>query len=446
VTEPTRFPPDFLWGAATSAYQVEGAPLADGAGPSIWHEFSHRPGAILHGHTGDVACDHYHRYPEDIALMRALNLNAYRFSFAWPRILPAGRGAVNPAGLGFYDRLIDGLLEAGLRPFATLYHWDLPAALEEQGGWLHDDVAGWFADFAALLARHFGDRVTDWTTLNEPGIVTEKGYVLGIYAPGHRNPAEAPVVARNLMRAHGAAVRALRAGSRGQVGVVVNLQPKHPASDSEADRDAAARADAFRNRQFLDAMLLGQTPPELPAMFGPAWRPLSPDDLALIHQPLDFVGINYYTRNVIRDDPANPPTRARLVAQPDRPHTLMGWEVYPEGLAETLRWVAGRYGPVPLYVTENGAAFDDPAPAAGADLEDPARVDFLRGHLEAALRARAAGVDLRGYFVWSLLDNFEWSSGYARPFGLVHVDFGTQRRTVKRSGRFFAGPARAIQV
>lgn len=444
MNQPVRLPPGFLWGAATSAYQIEGSPLADGAGPSIWHDFTRLPGAILGGDSGDTACDHYRRYREDVALIRALGHNAYRFSLAWPRLLPRGRGPANPKGIAFYDGLLDALLDAGIEPFVTLYHWDLPSALDAEGGWLHEDSPAWFGEFADLAFRCFGDRVRYWSTLNEPGIVTEKGYVLGVYAPGHRAVAEAPVVARNLLRAHGTAVEAYRARHRQHIGIVVNLQPKQPLSDAADDQAAAIRADAFRNRQFLDPILLGRSPAELPAMFGPAWRDLSPADLRLIHQPVDFVGINYYTRNVMRSDPTNPPTLARMVIQPERPHTEMGWEVYPSGLRDMLCWVTDRYGRLPLFVTENGAAFSDPEPGADAVLQDPARVEFLDRHLAAALEARAAGVDLRGFFVWSLLDNFEWSSGRARRFGLVHVDFETQRRTVKASGLFYRDAIRRL--
>jgi beta-glucosidase len=443
VSQPLRFPPDFLWGAATSAYQIEGSPLADGAGANIWHRFAHVPGTILNGDTGDLACDHYRRYADDVELVRTLGLPAYRFSLAWARLLPEGRGGVNPQGVGFYDRLIDRLCAAGITPFVTLYHWDLPATLEDRGGWLNDDVAGWFAEYAELVFRCYDDRVRFWATLNEPAIVTEKGYLLGLYAPGHRAPSEAPVVARNLLRAHGAAVSAYRALGKNRIGLVENLQPKQPASDHPDDRAAALRADAFRNRQFLDPVLLGRSPEELPGMFGSDWRPLSEADLALVHRPIDFIGVNYYTRNVIGHDPTVVPIRARTVATPERPHTLMGWEVYPAGLTQMLRRVTERYGRIPLYVTENGAAFTDPPASDGRLVDDPERVAFLRAHLEAAHRALAAGVDLRGFFVWSLLDNFEWSSGFGRPFGLVQVDFRSQRRTPKTSASFFAEVARS---
>jgi beta-glucosidase len=431
------FPRDFLWGVATSAYQVEGSPLADGAGPNIWHRFSHIPGMTVQGATGDIACDHYTRYREDVALMAELGIQAYRFSMAWARLLPKGRGRLNPKGFGFYDRLVDSLLEQGIVPFPTLYHWDLPLALEDKGGWLNDDTARWFGDYADVVFRAFCDRIPNWITINEPAVVMEKGYVLGVYAPGHRNAAEAPVVARNLLRAHGYAVQAYRDRDDGEIGIAVNIQPKYPATTNPADQAAARRADAFRNLQFLDPILLGRSPDELAEMFGRDWKPLSPGDMALINQRIDFVGLNYYTRVVIGDDPEHLPMRAKSVTK-EATRTLFGWEIYPGGLTETLVRMTERYGRIPIYVTECGAAFTDPRADADADVLDPERVAFLRSHIKAAMDAIESGVDLRGFFVWSLMDNFEWSSGYTMPFGLVHIDFETQRRTPKSSARFYA--------
>ena len=441
MTDSIPFPRDFLWGASTSAYQVEGCPLADDAGLNIWHRFSHEPGMTVSGHTGDVACDHYNRYAEDVALMAELGLGAYRFSIAWARVLPKGRGKVNAKGLAFYDRLIDTLLERDIRPFATLYHWDLPLALEDKGGWLNDDTAKAFGDYADLMFRAFCDRVPYWTTINEPAVIMEKGYVLGVYAPGHRNIAEAPVVARNLLRAHGHAVRAYRDRGDGCIGIAVNIQPKHPATESPADQAAARRANAWRNLQFLDAILLGRVPDELPEMFGKEWKELSDEDVKLIHQPIDYVGVNYYTRVVVSDDAQALPLRSKNVEQ-SAMSTLLGWEIYPGGLTETLLALHQRYDGIPIYITECGAAFPDPASDNGQDVPDPERVEFLRAHIQAAMDAYDQGVDVRGFFVWSLLDNFEWNSGYTMPFGMVQVDFGTQRRTVKASGRFFAEVAR----
>ena len=437
MTDSVQFPKDFLWGVATSAYQVEGSTLADGAGPNIWHRFSREPGMTVGGATGDVACDHYVRYAEDVDLMADLGIQAYRFSVAWARILPKGRGRMNAKGLAFYDHLIDKLLERDIQPFITLYHWDLPLALEDKGGWLNDDTARWFGDYSDLMFRAFCDRVPYWMTINEPAIVMEKGYVSGVYAPGHRNAAEAPVVARNLLRAHGYAVQAYRDRGDGCIGIAVNIQPKYPATDTPLDLAAAQRANAFRNLQFLDAILLGEMPEELPEMFGSDWHPLSAEDMKLVSQPIDFVGLNYYTRVVIGDDPETLPMRVKSVTPPAT-RTLFGWEIYPGGLTETLNRITERYGRVPIFITECGAAFTDPMPQDGADVMDPERVEFLRSHIKAAARAMENGVDLRGFLVWSLLDNFEWASGYTMPFGLVHVDFDTQRRTLKSSARFFA--------
>jgi beta-glucosidase len=437
MSEPIAFPNGFLWGAATSAYQVEGSPLADGAGPSIWHRFSHTPGMTAGGDTGDLACDHYRRAAEDVALMRELGLTAYRFSIAWGRVLPAGRGAVNPKGLAFYDRLVDLLLRHGIQPSVTLYHWDLPATLDDQGGWLNRDIAAWFADYARVVVKALGDRVPMWTTLNEPWVVADGGYLFGVLAPGHRSPFEAPLATHNLLRAHGAGLQAIRAEGGRQAGLVVNLEPKYPASERPEDLAATRRADAYMNRQYLDPVFLGTYPEELAEIFGEAWPPFPAEDFALIRQPLDFLGINYYTRSVVRHDPSAWPLRGSRVRQPQHIYTEMDWEVYPQALTDVLGWVTSRYGRVPLYITENGAAFADPPTAPAAGLDDPLRVDYLREHLRAAHRALQAGADLRGYFAWSLLDNFEWSAGFARRFGLVHVDFGDQRRTLKASARFY---------
>jgi beta-glucosidase len=442
----TRFPDGFLWGAATSAHQVEGSPFADGGGASHWYRFAHTPGNTAFGDTGDVASDHYRRWHEDVALMQRLGLTSYRFSIAWARVLPHGTGRANQAGLDFYGRLVDALLEAGIAPSATLYHWDLPAALDDRGGWLNRDSAAWFDEYAAVMFRTLGDRVRFWATLNEPWVVVDAGYLHGVHAPGHRNVYEAPLAAHNLLRAHGAAVRTFRESSvRGEIGIVVNLEPKDPATDSEADLAAARRADAYMNRQYLDALFHGRYPAELAEVFGDAWPDHDPDDFALITQPVDFLGINFYKRGVTRDEPGAPPVRATLVPQPQHPHTDVGWdwEVFPPALTRTLLWVRERYGDIPLYITENGAAFYDPPAAAGGRVEDPLRRDYLRDHLRAARDAIRQGVDLRGYYVWSLLDNFEWSAGYAKRFGIIHVNYTTQERTPKLSAEFYADVIRS---
>ena len=434
----TDFPSGFLWGSATSAYQVEGSPLADGAGPSIWQRFTRTPGLVRDGDNGDVACDQYRRYAEDVALMKALGLNAYRFSIAWARVMPEGRGNVNAKGLDHYDRLVDTLLAHGIAPAVTLFHWDLPAALDDRGGWLNPDIANWFADYASVVYRKLDDRVKLWATLNEPWVVTDGGYLHGALAPGHRNRFEAPIATHNLLRAHGIAVQAYRSIGRHAVGIVVNLEPKYPASDSVEDRAATARAHAYMNRQYLDPIFFGRYPRALEEIFGEAWPRWPAEDLALIRQPIDFIGINYYTRSVTCFDAQSWPLQAVPVRQPRATYTETSWEVFPRGLTDTLVWVSRRYGNPPLYVTENGAAFFDPPVVEGERLADPLRVDYLRKHLNAVVDARAAGADVRGYFAWSLLDNFEWSLGYSKRFGIVHVDFETQKRTPKDSARFYA--------
>ncbi|HYK11593.1 MAG TPA: GH1 family beta-glucosidase [Gemmatimonadales bacterium] len=434
MSDSATFPEDFLWGAATSAYQVEGSPLADGAGPSIWHRFSHSPGLTAGGETGDIACDHYRRWSDDVALMAELGLNAYRFSLSWSRILPEGRdgrGRVNQHGLDFYSRLVDALLAKHIEPNVTLYHWDLPAALDDRGGWLNPDIPAWFADYARVCFKALGDRVKMWATLNEPWVVVDGGYLHGALAPGHRSIFEAPRVAHHLLLSHGAGVQAYRAEGKGQIGIVFNIEPKHPASQDPKDLAAVRRADAYMNRQYLEPVLGRPYPAELAEVYGEGWDERVQQDISKIAQPVDFLGINYYTRGVTRDDPAARPVRTAPVRVPGATYTETGWEVYPAGLTETLLWVKERAGALPIYVTENGAAFPDP------QIDDALRVSYYREHLRAALEARRQGVDLRGYFAWSLLDNFEWSLGYAKRFGIVHVDFATQKRTIKASGRLY---------
>jgi len=434
----TNFPPNFLWGAATAAYQIEGSPLADGAGPSIWQRFSHDPRLMANkGDTGDVACDHYNRVDSDVALMKALGLLAYRFSVAWGRILPEGTGQVNAAGLDFYERLIDTLLGQGIEPLLTLYHWDLPAALDDRGGWLNRDIANWFADYARILFERFDGRVKKWVTLNEPWVVTDGGYLHGALAPGHRSMFETPIASHNLMRAHGAAVRTYREVGAHEIGLVVNIEPKYPASDSPEDQAATRRADAYMNRQYLDAALKGTYPAELGEIFGEAWTDWPPTDLDDIAQPVDFIGINYYTRSVVRHDPTNWPLWASMVVQKGKTYTETGWEVHAPALTDLLLWFKDRYGDVPLYITENGAAFYDPPVAGDEGVNDPLRVTYLKQHIAAVGDAIAAGVDVRGYMLWSLLDNLEWSLGYSKRFGVVHVDFETQKRTPKDSAKLY---------
>ena len=390
------------------------------------------------GDTGDVACDHYRRFRDDVALMSDLGLKAYRFSVAWARVLPQGTGRVNQAGLDFYDKLVDALLERGIEPMLTLYHWDLPAALDDRGGWLNPDIANWFAEYAQVMFRRLDGRVKLWATLNEPWVVTDGGYLHGALAPGHRNRFEAPIATHHLMRAHGMAVQAYRSTGKHEIGLVVNIEPKYPASRSAADVDATARADAYMNRQYLDPVFRGEYPGELKEIFGEAWPQWPEADLALIRTPIDFIGVNYYTRNVTRHDDTAWPLRARMVRQKHATYTETGWEVFPQGLTDVLNWIRTRYENPPVYVTENGAAFYDPPKAAGETLEDPLRVDYLRRHVRAVGEAIRAGCNVRGYFAWSFMDNLEWSLGYSKRFGIVHVDFETQRRTPKASARAYS--------
>ncbi|RUL63025.1 beta-glucosidase [Dyella dinghuensis] len=433
-----RFPADFVWGAATSAYQIEGSPLADGAGPSIWQRFAHTPGMMANGDTGDVACDHYHRYKDDVQLMRALGLKSYRFSLAWGRVLPEGTGRINQKGLDFYSRLVDELLENGIEPNATLFHWDLPAALDDRGGWLNRDSADWFAEYASVVFKALDGRVKLWSTINEPWVVTDGGYLHGVLAPGHRNKYEAPIAAHNIMRASGAGIQAYRAVGKHQIGVVFNIEPKYPASDNPKDLAATRRAQAYMNEQFADPALLGSYPPELKDIFEDAWPDFPSDDFSLTKQPVDFVGINYYTRSVVRHDRRAYPQIGKRVYQRNTTHTETSWEVYEKGLKDTLVWFKDRYGDVPIYVTENGAAFYDPPVAESDIVQDPLRIDYLRKHLRALHESIEAGVNVKGYYAWSLLDNLEWSLGFSKRFGLYHVDFATQKRTPKASAKFYA--------
>jgi beta-glucosidase len=436
MSQPAAFPDGFLWGAATAAHQIEGSPLADGAGPSIWTRFAHHPGMTHNGDTGDMACDHYRRFKDDVALMRELGLKAYRFSINWARVLPEGRGRINQAGLDFYSRLVDELLENGITPLTTLFHWDLPAALDDRGGWLNPDIAHWFADYATVMYRALDGRVRHWVTLNEPWVVTDGGYLHGALAPGHRSRFEAPIASHHLLRSHGAAVQAYRAEGKHEIGLVVNLEPKHPASDSAADIAAVKRAHAYMNCQYLDPVFLGHYPEEMAEIFGDAWPEWPQADFDLIKTKFDFLGINYYTRSVTRATISHP-VHAGPVRQPLGTYTETGWEVFPQGLTETLTWVKERYGNIPLYVTENGAAFFDPPVADGDRVRDPLRIDYLQKHITAVKAAIDAGCDIRGYMVWSLLDNLEWSLGYSKRFGIVHVNYGTQQRTPKDSARWY---------
>ena len=433
-----KFPADFVWGCATSAYQIEGSPLADGAGPSIWQRFAGTPKMMVNGDTGDVACDHYRRYKDDVKMMRDLGLKAYRFSIAWARVLPEGRGRVNQKGLDFYSRLVDELLANGIEPNAKLFHWDLPAALDDRGGWLNPDIADWFADYATVMYRKLDGRVKMWATLNEPWVVTDGGYLHGALAPGHRNFYEAPIASHHLMRSHGKAVQAYRAEGKHKVGLVVNIEPKYPASQSPEDLAATRRAEAYMNRQYLEPAIHGRYPDEMKEIFGEAWPDWPQEDFDLIRQPIDFLGLNYYTRNVVKHDPQSWPLWASPVKQTQATYTETGWEVFPQGLTDTLTWMKQHYGDLPIYITENGSAFYDPPKAHNGVIDDPLRVDYLRQHLNAIRAAIGEGVNVRGYYGWSLMDNLEWSLGFSKRFGMVHVNFETLERTPKNSAKLYS--------
>ncbi|PBC71746.1 beta-glucosidase [Streptomyces sp. TLI_235] len=430
-------PDDFVWGAATSAYQIEGAVDEDGRAPSIWDTFSHTPGKIDHGDHGDTACDHYHRYSEDIGLMKRLGLGAYRFSVAWPRVVPQADGRVNAEGLAFYDRLVDGLLEAGITPHGTLYHWDLPQAQQDRGGWPERATAERFGEYAAVVADRLGDRVKHWATLNEPLCSSWIGHLEGTMAPGWTDLTAAVRTSYHLHLGHGYAVQALRAAHPDvQVGIVNNLSPIIPASDSEADRLAAVRADGHINRWWLDPVL-GRGYPEDMVKLYDVELPVRDGDMELISAPLDWIGLNYYFRQFVQDDPTGPVPQFRQAPGRNDEHTAMGWEVDADGIHQLLMRLTEEYGVRRIYITENGSAYRDTVTADGR-IEDTERTAYLEGHLAACARAVAKGAPLAGYFAWSLLDNFEWAYGYDKRFGLVHVDYDTQQRTVKASGERYA--------
>ena len=442
------FPPDFLWGAATSAYQIEGAVREDGRALSVWDRFAAVPGATYQGETGEIAADHYHRMEADVALMADLNLNAYRFSLSWPRILPQGTGAVNERGLDFYDRLVDELLARGIRPLATLYHWDLPIALQDRGGWLARDTAYAFADYAGVVARRLGDRVAWWVTHNEPWCSAYLGYALGIHAPGLYDKQLAVQVGHHLLLSHGLAVQRLRAylPPQAQVGIAPDFYPVYAADNRPESLLAVEEADTFRNRWFLDPLFRGSYPDNLFTDMGVTPPTVHDDDFSIISTPIDFLGVNYYSRMLVRgsEDPATiaehtvPFNNYEAVERvPGASYTEMGWEIFPDGLANILTRIHREYAPRAMVVTESGAAFDDHLDGIGT-VHDQRRIDYLRAHIQTVAQVIRQGVPIKGYVVWSFLDNFEWSEGYQRRFGLVYVDYPTQRRIIKDSGRWYA--------
>ncbi|WP_370948422.1 GH1 family beta-glucosidase [Amycolatopsis sp. cg5] len=431
-------PSDFLWGAATAAYQVEGAVDADGRGRSIWDDFCLVPGAIDNGDNGDVVCDHYRRWPEDLAIMKQLGLDAYRFSIAWPRVIPGGRGEVNALGLDHYDRFTDALLEAGIRPFVTLFHWDLPSELQALGGWPARDTAYAYAEYAAVVAARLGDRVRDWNTVNEPLCSAWIGYLEGRFAPGVQDLRQAVDASHHLLLAHGLGVEAIRANASqpANVGLVVNLSGIEPASSRDEDVAAAVRMDGHVNRWWLDPSNGRGYPADMVEVYG-IEPPVVGNDLEIIAAPTDFHGLNYYFRQIVEDDPTGPAPYARQVPVEGATTTAMGWEIYGQGLADLIHRLRDDYGSQAIYITESGAAFDDKVAEDGAVI-DTDRIAYLEEHLTAVAGAVSSGAPVKGYFAWSLLDNFEWANGLDKRFGLVRVDFDTQVRTVKASGQFYA--------
>ncbi len=456
------FPPGFLWGSATAAYQIEGAPAEDGKGLSVWDTFSHLPGRTAHGDTGDIACDSYHRMDEDLAVVSRLSLGAYRFSISWPRILPDGRGAPNQAGLAHYSRLVDGLLERGITPVVTLYHWDLPQALQDKGGWAARDTAELFADYASAVAGALGDRVRRWITINEPWVVANLGYRTGEHAPGIRDPRQAVAATHHLLLAHGRAAEAVRAsvpggtGGPAEVGITLNMSAVRPADPAEAaDRELAADIDAELNAVFLQPLVNGSYPARLGPDYAPGGEIVRDGDFGVIQAPIDFLGVNYYSPHIVGirgdgvlrrgDQPMDRRPGAVHVRPDGMPLTAMDWLADPDGLYELLVRLRDDAPGLPLYITENGAACHDYVNPDGT-VEDTERIAYLQGHLQAARRAIADGAPLRGYFAWSMLDNFEWAYGYSKRFGLVFVDYGTQRRIPKRSAEWFAEVASSNSV
>jgi beta-glucosidase len=425
----SSFPPDFRWGAATAAYQIEGAARVDGRGESVWDRFAATPGKVRNGDSGEIACDFYHRYRDDVALMRQLGLDAFRFSVAWPRVFPGGRGRVNEEGLDFYDRLVDELLANGITPFATLFHWDTPQALEEAGGWPERETAEAFVAYAEAVAARLGDRVRHWVTHNEPWVCAWIGHAWGEHAPGRTSETDAVAAAHHLLLSHGWAVSAIRREAPdAQVGITLNLAHAYPASHSPEDEAAAWRVDGEGNRWFLDPIFRGAYPSDLLERNEIAGPFVRDGDLEAMSAPLDFLGVNNYFRFVVSAGAEGP----QLVRDPEALHTDMGWEVYPDGLHALLTRVAHEYAPTAIYVTENCAAFGDVRGHDGR-VHDPERKAYLESHIDAVARALAGGAPVKGYFVWSLLDNFEWAHGYSKRFGIVYVDYPTLERVPKDS-------------
>jgi beta-glucosidase len=440
-----KFHEKFVFGAASSAYQIEGAWNEDGKGESIWDRFAHTPGKIKNGENGDAACDFYHRYKEDVMLMKKLGLHAYRFSISWPRILPKGRGSVNTKGLDFYKRLVDELLAAGISPWVNLYHWDLPQILQDNGGWTNRDCAGWFADYAFIVANSLNDRVTNWMTLNEPMMAAALGHVMGIHAPGYRRPWSYFKIVHHLMLGHGLAVNAIRTSApNSKVGIALDMRSIHPLTECEQDHRAVQNADALMRRTFLDPIFRGTYPSLFTGQNRLIRARIQDGDMQTIAAPLDYVGINTYSIDRVRYSrwamgmgftiPGDKPVEREYIRDGVQ-YTAMGWEVYPQALYEVLIMLKEEYGNPVTYITENGAAFTDILEYN--QVHDDKRIAYLKAHLAGVKKALEEGSNCKGYFVWTLLDNFEWAEGYSKRFGLIHVDHKTQQRTIKDSGMWF---------
>jgi beta-glucosidase len=432
-----KFPKDFVWGTATASYQIEGAVSEDGRGVSIWDTFSRTPGKVFEGHTGDTACDHYHRYQEDIQLMKELGIQSYRFSIAWPRIFP-DRGRFNQKGIDFYKRLVDELLQNDIKPAATMYHWDLPQYLQDKGGWVNRDTVNYFQDYAETLYRELGDVIPAWITHNEPWCAAFLSYGLGIHAPGHQDWKEAIRASHHILLSHGKAVEAFRtSGLKGEIGITLNLNHVYPEAGSKEDLEAAYRVDGFSNRWFLDPIFKGEYPKDMMELFA---RHVGPDDfikqgdLETISRKIDFLGVNYYTRALVKNGPEDGLLSVENLRGTDD-RTDMGWEVYPQGLYDLLTRIKKDYGDIPLYITENGAAYPDSV--VNGTVDDQKRIDYIEAHLEKSLQFINEGGNLKGYYVWSFMDNFEWSFGYSKRFGIVYVDYETQQRIPKKSSHWY---------
>ncbi|WP_067587046.1 GH1 family beta-glucosidase [Endozoicomonas ascidiicola] len=438
MSDHLNIPDDFLIGTATAAYQIEGAVAEDGRGPSIWDTFCHTLGKIDHGHTGDITCDHYHRYQEDVDIMKQLSMDAYRFSISWSRIFPEGKGKVNQKGLAFYDRLVDSLLEAGITPFTTLFHWDTPEALyKETGGFAGRDTCYHFADYTRTVVNHFGDRIKNWITVNEPWEHATFGYLFGHHAPGKRNPWAFWRTMHHILLGHGLAMQAIRSeDSEAQAGLTLSYTPMHTRGTRPIDRDAEKTANAFMNGIAFDPVFKGQYPEVMWKRFRWFRPPVNEGDFDIIQTPTDFTGLNYYSREFVKGNRLVPGLRGSFVPRKPEPdpyqYTAMDWEIYPEGFSQLLMMMKEEYGNPTVYITENGAAYFDEE--RGGQVNDDPRVQYLKTHIQEVLKAKEKGVDVRGYFAWSLLDNFEWAKGYSTRFGLVYVDFDSGRRTIKDSG------------